>query len=409
MLDFQSLKRTSWNFYSGSQLTYGPNAVLALGGMIQRHEYRRVLLITDPVLDEVGAVRQVRKAIQPTSAELHVCSDGAVEPTTDLVEQTANLARDFEPDLIVALGGGSNMDLAKACSALLHSDCTAESLLGPDNVVGPITPLACLPTTAGTGSEVSHSAVLKNSATDKKAAILSQAIRPKFALVDPYMTISCPAQVTAESGIDALTHAIEACLATNFFQFTESIDSTLPYEGNNPLGDLYAEKAIQLIAQHLQTAVEEPEDLTARSGMSLAATLAGAAFSNCGVGLCHALEYPLGSISPQCSHGAGNGIVLPEVLRYLAEHRPAKVARIAACLHDDFARLPAVEAADAAVEFICDLRQAINIPARLSDVGIEESQLPELVETAFSLQRLIDLTPGPPTPADGLKILRACL
>jgi alcohol dehydrogenase class IV len=406
MLD---LKRTTWNHFSGTQLTFGPDAVTALAGVVKHHSVQRVFVVTDKVLDEAGAVRQLRKVVDQTSAELHVFTDGEVEPSTDAVEHTASIAREFKPDLLVGLGGGSNMDLAKACAAVIQNDCTAASLLGFNNVPGPTAKLVCVPTTSGTGSEVSHSAVLRDSTTDKKAAVLSQHIRPDIAIVDPYMTLSCPAMVTAESGIDALTHAIEAYLATNFFQFEEVSNGDLPYEGNNPFGDMYAEKAIQLIAKNLRRAVEDGENLAARSGMSLAATLAGAAFSNCGVGLCHALEYSIGWASQNCSHGAGNGIVLPEVLRFLSHHRPGKVAKVAMFLNPELAGLPDNEAAEAAIDFICALRRDVGLPCRLTDVGISESQLPELAAGAFARKRLVDLTPGDPTEADGLAILKACL
>ena len=406
MLD---LKRTTWNFFSGTQLTFGPDAITALAGIVQRHTVQRVFVVTDKVLEEVGAVRQLRKALDQTSVELHIFSDGEVAPSTDAVERAAAVAGEFKPDLVVGLGGGSNMDLAKACAAVIQNDCTAESLLGFNNVPGPTAKLVCVPTTAGTGSEVSHSAVLKNSTTGRKEAVLSQHIRPDIAIVDPYMTLSCPAKLTAESGVEALTHAIEAYLATNFFQFEEASNGDLPYEGNNPFGDMYAEKAIQLVAQHLRRAVEDGDNLAARSGMALAATLAGAAFSNCGVGICHALEYSIGSTSENCSHGAGKGIVLPEVLRFLSRHRPGKVAKVAALLKPELGALSDHEAAEAAIEFICTLRRDVGLPCRLTDVGISEPQLPELVAAAFSLRGLVDLTPGGPTEADGLAILKACL
>ena len=406
MLD---LKRTTWNFFSGTQLTFGPDAITALAGIVQRHTVQRVFVVTDKVLEEVGAVRQLRKALDQTSVELHIFSDGEVAPSTGAVERMAAVAGEFKPDLVVGLGGGSNMDLAKVCAAVIQNDCTAESLLGFNNVPGPTAKLVCVPTTAGTGSEVSHSAVLKNSTTGRKEAVLSQHIRPDIAIVDPYMTLSCPAKLTAESGIDALTHAIEAYLATNFFQFEEASNGDLPYEGNNPFGDMYAEKAIQLVAQHLRRAVEDGDNLAARSGMALAATLAGAAFSNCGVGICHALEYSIGSTSESCSHGAGKGIVLPEVLRFLSRHRPGKVAKVAAFLKPELGGLSDQEAAEAAIEFICTLRRDVGLPCRLTDVGISEPELPELAAAAFSLQGLVDLTPGGPTEADGLAILKACL
>ena len=407
MLD---LKRTSWNVFSGAQLAFGPNAVTTLTGIATRHAAQRIFLITDNTLEESGAVRQIRKAIDQTDAELHVFLESQVEPSTDTVERTASIARDYKPDLMIALGGGSKMDLAKASRAMVDSGCTAESLLGFNNVPEPTTKttLICIPTTSGTGSEVSHSAILTGSTTGTKTAVLSQHIRPDIAIVDPYMTLSCPARLTAESGFVALTHAIEAYLATNFFEFAETVDG-LPYEGNNPFGDLYAEKAIRLITQHLKRATEEPDHLAARSGMSLAATVAGTAFSNCGGGLCHAFESTIGPQTEHGSHGTVSAIVLPEVVRFLAQHRPGKIKSVAACLNDEFSHLSNDEAPDAVIDFLSQLRNNLDLPGRLTAIGIDASHLPELVTASFSQHRLINLTPGAPTSADGLSILNACL
>lgn len=403
------LKRSTWNAYFGGQLTFGPNATQRLAAVIQKRSAKRIFLITDSVLEEAGLVRQVRKAIDQTSAELQVCTDGEVEPTTTTVDEVAAKARSFQPDLVVALGGGSNMDLAKACCALLTNETQSESLMSFDQVANPMHPLVCLPTTAGTGSEISHAAVLTNVGKNRKEAILSNHIRPHAAIVDPYMTISCPPKVTAESGMDALTHAIEALVASNFFQFDELPNGYLPFEGNNPFGDVFAEQAIGLIGLHLKTAVDEPENLTARTGMSLAATFAGFAFSNCGVAMCHALEYPIGGTAKECSHGAGNGIVLPAMMRFVRNNRPGKLARIGRLLDPTKAThsTPDDEAADIAIETVEQIRAAIGLPERLRDVGIVEEQLPGMAQYAFAVQLLINLTPGSPTLDDTLSILKA--
>lgn len=217
------------------------------------------------MLEEVGLVAHVVAAIKQTEATATLFLDGEVEPSTATVASVVNSASEFQPDLFVALGGGSNMDLAKAAAAAFSHNCCAETLFGYDMVPGPITPLVCLPTTAGTGSEVSHAAVIRNVETGKKASILSQHIRPEVALVDPYLTLSCPAKVTAESGMDALTHAIEAFLVKNFYLFDDDPQQGLAFEGNHPLGDMYAEGAIRLIALSLERATEDPLDLSARS------------------------------------------------------------------------------------------------------------------------------------------------
>ncbi|MAI35757.1 MAG: hypothetical protein CBE00_13700 [Planctomycetaceae bacterium TMED240] len=404
-----SLKRTTWNLFSGNQLTFGPGAIGTLTGVLHREKTKRVLVVSDQALVKAGIVSQAEVAIQTVGTAFQVFSDGEVEPSTSTVKTLVDAANEFQPDLFVALGGGSNMDLAKAAAATFGGDGDVGALFGFDQAPQRAVKLVCIPTTAGTGSEVTHSAILKESATGKKAAILSQRIRPDVAIVDPQLTISCPQQVTAESGIDALTHAIEAYLVRNFFSFSEDLEHGLPYEGSHPLGDMYAEKAIRLIGRNLKRVIDDPDDLAARSGMALAATLAGAAFSSCGVSLAHALEYPLGA-TYQCSHGVGNGIVLPGVMQFWSDTRQARLAQIAAFLGVEQAeQMQASEAAQAAIHWVTKVRERIGLPTGLLAVGGKPEDIPGLAAAAMSLQRLLDLSPTTPTLEDLTTILKASL
>src|SRR5438552_9189216 len=181
------------------------------------------------------------------------------------------------------------------------------------HTAGPIMPLICLPTTAGTGSEVSAAAVLTDTENQMKVGILSNHLRPTVAVVDPMLTMTCPPKVTADSGIDALTHAIEAYTAVDNETFPLPHGERSVYQGRHPLGDVLAEKAIALIGANLRRAVANGEDLEAREGMALGATLAELAFSNVGVAVVHAMEYPVrGAV--HCAHGTGNGLLSPHVL-----------------------------------------------------------------------------------------------
>ena len=404
-----SLKRTTWNFFSGSQLTFGPGAIGTLTGVLRREQSQRVLVVSDQVLCEAGIVTQAEVAIQQSNSKMEIFRDGEIEPSTETVEKLIEVATEFKPDLFVAIGGGSNMDLAKAAAAAFSSQSDVESLFGFNQVITATAKVVCIPTTAGTGSEVTHSAILKNSTTGNKAAILSQHIRPDVAIVDPQLTLSCPPQVSAESGIDALTHAIEAYLVRNFFAFSENFDQGLPYEGNHPLGDMYAEKAMCLIGQNLQRVIDDPHDLAARSGMALAATLAGVAYSSCGVSLAHALEYPIGAAF-HCSHGVGNGIVLPAVMEYWSTTRQSRVAQIAGFLGvAQSENMPIAEAADAAISRVRELRERIGLPTGLSAVGGNETDIAGWANTAMSLDRLVALSPVTTTLEDLTGILRASL
>jgi len=263
-----------------------------------------------------------------------------------------------------------------------------------------------VPTTAGTGSEVSHAAVLTDTDNHIKVSTLSQFLRPALAVVDPALTDGCPRQVTADSGIDALTHAIEAYTATDYRDLVAGPHEPLAYEGRHPLGMCLAEKAIALVGEHLVAAVEDGSNHEARDGMALAATTAGLAFSNCAVALVHALEYPLGAVL-HCSHGAGNGLLLPHVMRHNLSARIESFATIARLLGEDVAGLAAEQAAKRAVAAVERISQAIGIPKRIRDLGGTREQLPMFAEKAFAIKRLMNTNPRRPTQADLLAILEA--
>ncbi len=388
--------RTTWNSYANPRLQFGRGALNDLGKVVARLNGKRVLLVADPVIESLGIVERVSALL---SAEIQVFGLGQAEPSTDLVAACAEQHRAFGPDVTIAIGGGSNMDLAKLTGAAATSGKDPVDLLGFDQVPRPTGNLICVPTTSGTGSETSHSAVICNSRTGQKAAAISHYLRPTVAVVDPELSLSCPAKLTAASGIDALSHAVEGYLATDFSLLEQSDSGVLPYEGNHPIGDLYAEKCIRLIGEHFLNAVNEPGDIEARTGMALAATLGGLAFSNCGVSLVHALEYPVGNRF-KCAHGEGIGIVLPEVMRFLRPARDERLARIGQLLGVD-------ATADAAVEAVAQLRSASGLPQTLREVGASREDIPVLSRSAHALDRLMDLTAIRPTLADIQSIYEA--
>jgi len=388
--------RTTWNSYSNPRLLFGAGALNEIGKVIRRLKGSRVMIFSDPVIESLGIVGRVEKLL---SAKVLVFAEGEVEPSTNLVKRCAEQFRAFNPDVAIAIGGGSNMDLAKLACATVASDKDPADLLGFDQVTRPIGNLVCIPTTAGTGSEASHSAVICNSKTGQKAAAISHYLRPAVAVVDPELSLTCPQKLTAESGIDALSHAIEGYLASSFSILEATDSGVLPYEGNHPMGDLYAEKGIRLIGEHFLKAVDEPSNLDARSGMALAATLGGLAFSNCGVALAHALEYPIGN-RYQCAHGAGIGIVLPAVLKFLRPAREERIALIGCYLGVE-------ETAEAVINEVIRLRRESGLPQRLRDVGAKHEDIPSLAESAGLLERLMVLTANRPTLEDLRSIYEA--
>lgn len=397
---------TTWNFYTAGQLVFGNGAVGQLGALLQRRKIGRVLIVTDKMLVDAGLAEQIRQPIEQAGVTLEVFDGGEPEPSFRAAQAAIDRARDFQPAAILGLGGGSNMDLAKVTSVVYSHGGSFHDYFGFDNVPGPVQPLICVPTTSGTGSEVSHAAVLTDTDNEMKVSTLSNYLRPALAVVDPRLTLTCPKKVTADSGIDALTHAIEAYTAVDFDKMETPPGQGSGYDGRHPLGDCLAEKAIALIAEHLRAAVHEPDNLAAREGMSLAATLAGMSFSNCGVALVHALEYPLGG-ALHCSHGAGNGLLLPYVMRFNLPERKKTFARIARLLGEDIDGMSEDQAAERAIAAVEKLRGDIGIPARIRELGGTEDQLPLFAEKAFALKRLQWVNPRKSTLDDFVAILKA--
>jgi alcohol dehydrogenase class IV len=398
--------RTTWTFHSAGTLLFGRGAVDQLGEVVGRLGARRVLLVTDPVLTRAGLPERVRKPLADAGVTVESFPEGEPEPSLRAAAACLGLARQFRPDALLGLGGGSNMDLAKITAVTLAHGGHARDYVGDDKVPGPVAPLLCVPTTAGTGSEVSAAAVLTDTDNQMKVGVLSNYLRPRVAVVDPLLTVSCPPKVTADSGIDALTHAIEAYTAVDNADFPLPPGERTVYQGRHPLGDCLAERAISLVGSYLRRAVADGKDLEAREGMALAATLAGLAFSNVGVALVHALEYPVGGAT-HCAHGAGNGLLLPFVMRFNLPARRKEFAAVARLLGENITGLGEQQAAEQAVTAVERLRADVGIPLRLRDLGVQPEQLRPFAEKACSIKRIVRVNPRPVTVEDAEGILKA--
>jgi alcohol dehydrogenase class IV len=400
--------RSTWTFHSAGQLVFGPGAVAQLGELTAPLGIKQFLLVTDKALASAGLLEQTRQPLEFAGIQVQVFDGGQPEPSMDVAEQCIAAGRAFQPDGVLGLGGGSNMDLAKITATVLTHGGTPRDYVGDCRIKGPVMPIVCVPTTSGTGSEVTAASVLTDTANQVKVGILSNYLRPRLAVVDPRLTLSCPAKVTADSGIDALTHAIEGYTAVDNATFPLPDGEKTVYQGRHPLADCLAEKAIALIGRHLVAAVREGSNLAAREGMSLAATLAGLAFSNTGVALVHAMEYPVGGAT-HCSHGAGNGLLLPFVMQFNLPARVREFATIARLLGQDVAGLSDEQAAQRAIAAVEQLKRDIGIPQRLRELGVQQSQLPPFAEKAFSIKRILRVNPRTPTVQDIEGIYRAAL
>ena len=399
--------RATWNFYSAGQLTFGPGAVRQLGDLATRQRLSRAFVVTDKTLVELGIAQRVVEPLRGAGITVEVFDKGEAEPSINVALAAIEQARAFKPDAILGLGGGSNMDLSKITATVLGHGGVPQDYYGFDRVPGPEMPLICVPTTAGTGSEVSHAAVLTDTENAIKVSTLSNWLRPTLAVVDPELTYNCPKQVTADSGIDALTHAIEGYTATNYRELNIPKGEASAYEGCFPLGDVIAEQAIKLVGENLVQAVNEPHNHQARDNMALASTMAGMAFSNAGVALVHALEYRMG-VALHCSHGAGNGLLLPYVMQFNLPERKAKFARIAELLGAESTSDTDTMAARAIIA-VEQLKRDIGIPERIRDIGGTEDQLLDFAESAFAIKRLLWVNPREASLDDLHGILKSAL
>jgi alcohol dehydrogenase class IV len=351
--------------------------------LAQRFSARRVLLITDAGIVRLGLLENTLHSLHSHGFHTHVFSDVIADPPEAVVEAALAQGRAHKSDIVLGFGGGSAMDSAKVIAVLLGTSQPLKTLYGVNQVQGARSiPLVLVPTTAGTGSEVTPIAILTTGESQKMGIVAPQ-LYADFALLDADLTHNLPAIVTAHTGIDAMVHAIEAYTAQH---------------KKNPLSDMLAREALRLLGQNLLTAIHTPDNQSARTNMMLGAMLAGQAFANAPVGGVHALAYPLGSIY-HLSHGLTNALMLLPVLRFNLPQAQALYAELAPLLAPN--ATGHAEDSLHALEYLCS--QAIG-RMRLSDYGITWEALPELAQMAMSQTRLLQNNPRPIGVEDALAL-----
>ncbi len=311
------------------------------------------------------------------------------EPEIALFEEVAAAARAFKPDGIVGLGGGSPLDTAKLVAALLDGKQAVSETFGIGNLRGRATWLACIPTTAGSGAEVSPNAVLIDEAAKVKKGVVSPHLVADLAICDPELTLSMPPSVTAATGVDALVHCIEA----------------YANKAAHPTVDVYALEGVRRIGRSIETAVKQGSDLAARADVLLGAVYGGLCLGPVNTAAVHALSSPLGG-EYRIAHGVANSLLMPHVFRFNLPAMPERYAVVALALGVPSAG-SAAATAEAGLARLAELSTACGIPQRLRDVGVPESDLPRLATEALKIQRLLKNNPREVTEADALAIYRA--
>ncbi len=366
---------------------------------------RRVLVITDPHLAAGAGLREVVDGLTGSGLAVRVFDEAAPELPLEQVPVAADVARRHRADVVLGLGGGSCLDLAKVVALLLAHGGQPGDYYGEGLVPGPVAPVVAVPTTAGTGSEVTPVAVVTDPSRTIKVGISSPHLIPAVAVCDPELTVSCPRAVTAAAGADALTHGIEAFTAVRRPP-TAGLSHERVFVGANVLTDLFALEAIRAVAAHLQRSCDVPDDLDARSGMMRGALAGGFAFGTAGTAAAHALQYPIGALT-HTSHGAGVGTLIPYVMAFNAAERIEKLAETARALGADQGESDPAALARAAVRAVADLLAAVGIPRTLADLGVPADRLADMARDAMSARRLVENNPRPLDEESALALLRA--
>jgi alcohol dehydrogenase len=383
----QSASNRHWGFSSAGRVFFGWGVLEELRNVSQELG-KRVMVCTDRNIIKSGIADRVEALLKEGGCEVLIFPEGRPEVDLKTIEASAEAARQFNPDVIIGVGGGSNMDLGKCTAILLKYPGPLQKYYGENAVPGPVVEVIGIPTTSGTGSEVSPVAVVADPDRFMKVGIATRRIIPKWALVDPSLTVSCPPHVTAHSGMDALSHAIESFCA----RVPEDRSPRAIFVGKNPVSDSLAKQAIQLIAQSLHKAVTEPANRQARENMAQASLLAGMAFSCAGTAAVHALQYPVGEAT-HTSHGLGNAVLMPAVLKAISKARVPELAFIARSLDPNLERVSDDAAAGQAPELVARLGESIQIPRGLGAIGMKREQLNEMAELASGIKRLLDNSP----------------
>lgn len=380
-----------FTFNTSRSVRFGASLILQLGEMTRSEIGCRVLLVTDTGMLATGLVDQVQVILANAGIDVTVFSDVVADPPEAVVLAATEAAKVADVDAVIGFGGGSSLDVAKLVAVLAMDNQSLKDIYGVGNITGGRLPLILIPTTSGTGSEVTPISILTTGKSEKMG-VVSPVLIPDIALLDPELTLGLPAHVTAATGIDAMVHAIEAYASTS--------------ANNNPLSKVLAKQALRLMGAALETAVHTPRDIEARSDMLLGSLLAGQAFANSPVAAVHALAYPIGG-HYKVPHGLSNALVLPQVLRFNAVTAPQSYAEIAACAFPDLAGLSPQVAATAFAEAMADLSKRCGLQQRLRDLGIKRGALPMLAGDAMNQTRLLVNNPRTVTQADALAIYEA--
>jgi alcohol dehydrogenase len=381
------MKDLKFNGRMVPRIYFGCGAVQNIGDEIKALNGGIVLLVCDAALTALGITDHIRHIIEKSGLTPVVFDRTEPEPTLETADACAQTGRSAKCDFVVGVGGGSAMDTAKAASVLLTNPGPAKDYQGQNLVKHPGVNAIMIPTTAGTGSEVTGVAVFINREKQLKLGINTPYVIPSLALLDPELTVSLPPAVTASTGMDALTHAVESYIS----------------KSATPLSEVFSLKAVECVAKNLKKAFENGNDREARSQMLFGSCMAGLAILNGGVCPAHAISYPM-SVFHGIPHGVGCGILLPRVVEQNKDHAKEKIARLWEIVGDEKTASPD-QAADRFIDFLDDLVISTGLAHTLQKHGLTSKDIDHLAEKTMALAGVIANNPAPFSSADAKRIL----
>lgn len=414
---------------AASHIRFGPGATREVGADIADLRLKSALVFTDPNLRNLPPVSAVLESLEANGIAFQLYDRVRVEPSDQSLAEASRFASSNDYDAIVAVGGGSVIDTAKAAN--LYA-CYPADLLEYVNppvgkgtpVPGALKPLIAIPTTAGTGSETTGVAIFDYKPLRAKTGIAHRRLKPTLGIVDPENTASLPGAVAASSGIDVLCHAIESWTAASYTSRPRPERPLLrpAYQGANPISDLWSCEALRLAARYIRRAAADPSDMEARSSMLLAASYAGIGFGNAGVHLPHGMSYPVSGLNrgyrapgydavdhPLVPHGISVIINAPAVFRFTAQANPERHLEAARILGADVSRAKLSDAGAILSDCLIQIMHDLNLPTRLSELGYTASDIPDLVAGTLPQHRVTKLSPRPASPEDLARLFEETL
>lgn len=372
-----------------TKVIHGVGAGKNLGDICKNMGAQKIFILTGPKIVKTDVIKIITEGLEASNMPYEIYSDIPGEPSVESADKTAQILRESKADLVVAVGGGSPMDTAKVICMLQTNEGSIREYLfgGTRTVTNPCMPLICVPTTAGSGSEMTAAAVIADNQKKIKLSVVHDYLLPKLALIDPLLQTGMPANVTAATGMDALTHAIESYVSLNA----------------SPLSDMCGLYAIGTIGKNLRIAVSDGNNLEARSNMAVASSIAAVAYLNGGLGVVHGISQAMGGVA-HVSHGEGNALILPYAMERNLIGNLEKFKNIAVALGENIDGLSLREAAEMSVKAVFELAEDVGTPLKLSEVGVTREHFPDIIGGTMAY-RMLAINPCKLVEADIINIL----